>query len=563
MRVPDQVRRVLARTNPSATTGHRTQPAKQVTIRPLEPLPAPSPFPPGHYLFCVNALPRKFAGRSASIFAKMRILAEHGVTDQTLVAFWYSSELADIEHDLRARGLLDDSMRIVCLHDYYPDDTSYTGPPVVHEVDQPGLSWIRDDDQPVYRYFDADGVYRLFQRFDHAGRLIVRDSFNPNRGRTLREEFRLDGTLRRKVYMDLHHNLPRQEILYRVDQTPAFNIWWIVDPDTLLLEVDRVTVFDATGAPSEVHDNLDQINHTCLDRLIGDSPAFVTSEDRLIDRHLIGYRNPLARRLFVIHNAHLREPYDDLRAVRPTFRPILEARNRVDAVVFLTPTQRGEAEAKYGTTATFRVLPHSVRPAVAEPGVQRDPNLVIMMARLDYQKQVDHAIAAFARVHARLPQARLEIYGVGPDLGPLRQQIADLGLRKVVRLMGFTTTPGLVYQRASLCMMTSKFEGAPLTLLEAMGYGCPVVSYDLRYGPADVITDGVDGFLVPYGDPKAMAERIVAVLPDRELLARAGVAAIARAADFSEDAFAARWAALFDELADDSTGTNPEAAGSR
>ena len=549
MRVPDPIRRVLAKSHSPSTTGHRTQPAKPVAIRPLEPLPAPSAFPAGRYLYCVNALPRNYAGRSASIFAKMRILAEHGATDQTLVTFLHSSELADIEHGLRERGVLTDAMRLVCLHDYYPDDTSYHGPPLVHPIDEPGLSWVRDEDQPVYRYFDREGLYHLYKRFDHAGRLIVRDSFNPNRGRTLREEFRLNGTLRRKVYMDLHHNLPRQEIHYRADQTPAFNVWWIVDPDTLLLEVDRVTLFDSQGRAGEVHDNLDTINHLCLDRLIGDAPAFITSEDRLVDRYLIGYANPHARRLFVIHNAHIKEPYDDLRAIRPTFRPILEARKKVDAVVFLTATQRAEAEAKYGTTPTFRVVPHAARPAVLEPGVQRDPNLVIMMARLDYQKQVDHAIEAFARVHAKLPEARLEIYGTGPDLGQLRQLIADLGLRKVVRLMGFTTAPGLAYQRASLCMMTSKFEGAPLTLLEAMGHGCPVVSYDLRYGPADVITDGVDGFLVPYGDRKAMSERITALLPDRELLARASARATARAADFSEDAFAARWAALFSELA--------------
>ena len=152
-------------------------------------------------------------------------------------------------------------------------------------------------------------------------------------------------------------------------------------------------------------------------------------------------------------------------------------------------------------------------------------------------------------MHAKLPQARLEIYGTGPDLGPLRQLIADLGLRKVVTLMGFTRRPGLAYQRASLCMMTSRFEGAPLTLLEAMGYGCPVVSYDLRYGPADVITDGVDGFLVPFGDRRAMGERIAALLPDRPLLEAASQAAVRRVVDFDEEHFAARWAALFNELA--------------
>ena len=549
MRVPDPVRRVLRKASSTTAPGHATRPAAPVTIRPLEQLPQASAFPEGRYLYCVNALPRNFAGRSASIFAKMRVLAAHGVTDQTLVTFLHSSELADIEHGLRERGVLDDTMRLVCLHDFYPDDTTYSGPPITHPVDEPELRWIADDDQPVYRYFDADGLYRVFKRFDHAGRLIVRDWFNPNRGRTLREEFRPDGTLRRRIHMDLHHNLPRQEIHYRADQTPAFNIWWIVDPDTLLLEVDRVTLFDGEGAPVAVHDNLDQINHLCLDRLIGERPAFVTSEDRLVDRYLIGYRNQLARRLFVIHNAHLKEPYDDLRAIRPTFRPVFEARKKVDAVVFLTATQRAEVEATYGRAENFRVLPHAIRPATETPGVERDPNLVVMMARLDPQKQIDHAVDAFARVHEKLPQARLELWGTGPDLPALRQQVADLGLRNVVLLKGFTRNPAEVYQRASLCLISSRFEGISLTLLEAMSYGCPVASYHLRYGPPDVITDGVDGFLAPYGDRRALADQIVEALSDPARLARVSQAARTRAADFSEDAFAARWAALFSELA--------------
>ena len=184
------------------------------------------------------------------------------------------------------------------------------------------------------------------------------------------------------------------------------------------------------------------------------------------------------------------------------------------------------------------------------PGVARDPNLVVMMARLESrQKQVNHAIEASAQVVAQLPKARLEIYGRGPEQAALQTLINDLGVAKQVKLMGFTKEPHLVYQRASLCVLTSKFEGIGLAMQEAMSYGCPVVSYDLRYGPADVITDGVNGLLVPYGDRSAMAATIVAALRDPALLARLSTAAPKRAAEFGEAPFAARWSALFNEFA--------------
>lgn len=555
MKLPGPLRRLARKARQSAGGRPARAGAAVPNVRPLEPAPELAPFPKAKYLYAVNAIPRNYAGRSASILAKARILAEQAGVESTLVTFLHSTELADIEHGLRERGVIPDGLKFECLHDYYPDDTTWSGPDITYPLEEPGMHWDKDPDYEIYRFFDAEGVYRFYKRYDHAGRMIVRDFFNPNRGRTLREEFRTNGTLRRRIHMDLHFNLPRQEIHYRADQTPAFNVWWVIDPETRQRSVERVTEFDHEGRPVAVHDSLDPINHLCLDRLIGDDHAFIMCEDRYLDRYLLNYPSPNTKSVYVLHNAHIKEPYDDIMAIRPGFRPLFEARDRVDGIVFLTATQRAEAEAKYGRTESFKVLPHSVRPPVLEPGVERDPNLVIMMARLDKQKQVDHALEAFAQVVKRLPRARLEIYGRGSDLPALKNLIADLGLKKQVKLMGFTTQPNLAYQRASLCIMTSRYEGAPLTLQESMSYGCPVISYDLRYGPADLIEDGVSGLLVPYGDRRMMAERIVATLQDPALLQRLSAAASVRAADFSEEAFAARWAALFNELDEKGWGT--------
>ena len=546
MKLPGPLNRIAGRSQDAAPAPKGTRPA---TIRPLERAPELQPFPKANYFYAVNAIPRQYAGRSSSIITKARVFAEQAGVESTLVTFLHSAELADIEHELRERGVIGDHLRFVCLHDFYPDDSEYAGEPVGHPVDVPELSWLKEPTQEVYRYFDAEGVYRRYRRYDHAGRLIVQDNFSPNRARTLREEFRTNGTLRRRVYMDLTHNLPRQEIHYRADQTPAFTVWWVVDADAEESVVQKVIEFDGAGRPTAMHDSMDAINHLCLDRLIGSEPAFVMAEDRHVDRYLLGYHRPHVKQVYVLHNAHIREPFDDISAIRPSFRPILEARKRVDAIVFLTATQRAEAEAKYGRADAFRVLPHSVAAPHPVPGVERDPKLVVMMARLESkQKQVNHAIEAFAQVVRDVPDARLEIYGRGPEQASLQTLIKDLGVAKQVKLMGFTAEPHLAYQRAALCLMTSRFEGAPLTLQESMSYGCPVISYDLRYGPADIITDGVDGLLVPYGDRRAMATRLVGALRDPSLLARLSAAAPARAADFGEAPFAARWSALFNEL---------------
>ena len=90
--------------------------------------------------------------------------------------------------------------------------------------------------------------------------------------------------------------------------------------------------------------------------------------------------------------------------------------------------------------------------------------------------------------------------------------------------------------------MTSEYEGYPLSTLEAMSQGCPVVSYDVRYGPREQITDGVDGFVVPEGDQARLAERVVELLRSPELVARMSAAARETVARYGPAEFVERWA---------------------
>ena len=525
----------------------------------FDPLPPLRPLPPAKYVFVVGAVPRNFGGRTASILNKCRLLKELGGVDSTIVTLNYSSEVDDIAADLRRRGLLVDGVEIVNLHDYFDEQSTGRSEPVHHEVDEPGMSKIRDPDQEVYRYYE-NGVYRLYKRFDHAGRLIVRDWFNENRGRTRRDELAVDGTIRRTTYMDLHYNKPRQEIYYRADGTPYMNKWLVVDPASRTTSVERITMLDEHGAPYQVLLSNVELIQSYLDRLIGDDHAFLSVESRRSDGETLTYLRPNVKQVYVLHNPHLALPFDDLTAIRPSYKPMLDRRASHGAVVFLTNAQRADAEAVYGPQDNFAVIPHPVAPVPQVPFEQRDPDLVVMLARLDVQKRVQHAIAAFAHVVKALPQARLEIYGQGPETARLQQVIDDLGLRANVRLAGYTKNPAEVYRRASCSLLTSRFEGFGLVLLESLGHGCPVVSYDVKYGPADIVADGVNGFLVGPAMQQQMARRVVEVLTDTALRRRLSENASQLRTEFGEETFVARWSELFHTLDDQGWADDPRPA---
>lgn len=520
--------------------GSRTQ------LAPLAPPPPQVTPPDGVYVFFVDVLPRAHAGRTASILTKTRLLWEHAGVRSIIVTAYDSSQLDDIGHELRAKGLLADGVTVASLHDFHPDDTELSPVRTERPFEEAGMSWVQDPDTGLYLFFQH-GVHVLSKRLDHAGRTIVRDTYDRSHARHRSDEYWPNGTIRRTVFFDRFYGVARQELLHRRDGSVRLSIWWAVDDLTYVRTPERVTEFDAAGRPARTLDGYPEVIHACLDALIGDRLGFVSCEARRVDEWVLGYQRPNVRKIFVLHNAHIRPPFDDIHRIRPIYAPLLTSPD-ADAKVFLTQRQKQEAEAHFGPHPSYAVIPHSVpTPPPAAP-VERDPKLVVMMARLDQQKQPDHAIAAFARVLREVPDARLEIYGRGVLAPELRKQIERLGIGQSVTLAGFTDDPGLAYRRAALSLLTSKYEGFGLTLVESFQHGCPAISYDLRYGPSDIITDGVTGYLVPPEDQAALAQRIVHALRHPQLLAEMSLAAKDRAAAFSEEGFVARWCALFDRL---------------
>jgi glycosyltransferase involved in cell wall biosynthesis len=179
------------------------------------------------------------------------------------------------------------------------------------------------------------------------------------------------------------------------------------------------------------------------------------------------------------------------------------------------------------TQASARSIPADLRDrAVAIPNpvldvpdrvggpesAEGDPNLVVAIGRLVPQKGFDLLIGAFAGVVARLPRARLEIWGAGPSGGDLEAAIARASLGQSVTLCGETDDPAAVIRRSALLVLSSRVEGFPNVLLEAMALGRAVIAFDCPFGPAEIIRDGIDGRLVPAGDVVALTAATVALL---------------------------------------------------
>lgn len=155
---------------------------------------------------------------------------------------------------------------------------------------------------------------------------------------------------------------------------------------------------------------------------------------------------------------------------------------------------------------------------------------IVAVGRLDRQKGFDLLIDAFSLIAPQLPQSRLTIYGEGPERGALERRVQELGLTTRVSLAGLTRDVASTMTQATVVVLSSRYEGFPNVLLEAMSLSVPVIAFDCPSGPRELIDHEVNGLLVPHMDVQALASAMLRMLSDTELRGRIS----ARAADVKE-----------------------------
>ncbi|MFI0447635.1 glycosyltransferase family 4 protein [Actinomadura sp. 6N118] len=226
---------------------------------------------------------------------------------------------------------------------------------------------------------------------------------------------------------------------------------------------------------------------------------------------------------------------------------ILEDYPRLDAVVSLTRKDRAEYEQALNGQVRTAHIPNPLH-SLSAPRTDHSSKVVVAAGRLTRQKGFDLLIPAFAQVVHRHPDWRLYVYGSGKAEGRLRKLIHGHHLYNHVFLMGPTKHLDRELSKSSIYALSSRFEGFPMILLEALNCGLPVASFDCPTGPGEIIVTGENGLLVPHEDGEGLAAALCRLIEDAPLRRRLGEAGRETATRYGPDAIRSRWEALFAEL---------------
>ena len=177
---------------------------------------------------------------------------------------------------------------------------------------------------------------------------------------------------------------------------------------------------------------------------------------------------------------------------------------------------------------------------------QREP-IILCMGRLDPVKAFDCAIEGFGLIAEHHPDWKLRILGEGPERPALEAQIADLNLSQQVDLPGWVNDPVDELLGGRIFLLTSRWEGFPNAILEAMACGLPTVSFDIESGPSEIIRVGTDGFLIEPGRVDMLATAMQLLMSDDELRCELAASAPDVVQRFGREEFFRQWDAILDK----------------
>lgn len=191
-----------------------------------------------------------------------------------------------------------------------------------------------------------------------------------------------------------------------------------------------------------------------------------------------------------------------------------------DKIITLTQEDRKNYIRKYGISENRIAYIYNWKEnRLSNIPYNDESTKIVTVGRFDYQKGYDYLIQVAKKVLAKMPDWTWEIYGSGKqdEVDKIRDLITENDLQDKLVIKGLEKNQDLIYGDKGIYVMTSRYEGLPLVLLEAQQYNLPIVSFRCPTGPSEIVEDGVNGYLIDCYDTDKMSEKLLELMKNDDL----------------------------------------------
>lgn len=220
-----------------------------------------------------------------------------------------------------------------------------------------------------------------------------------------------------------------------------------------------------------------------------------------------------------------------------------------DKIVTLTECDMEGYQKKFNAKRVKRIYnPIDPQLYIESGKYNSETNKIISVGRFCYQKHFEEIPEIAKKLNNITKDWTWDIYGNGESFEDIGKKIEEYGLEKNVFLKGQVGNLYSLYKNYSMIVMTSRYEGFPMTLLEGAANGLPMLSYDILTGPNEIISDGFNGYLIEEGNKEEMAEHIAFLLMNKNIRLELSKESKKTAKKFDVNSIAVEWCKLFKNL---------------
>lgn len=455
----------------------------------------------------------KNGGLTKAIFSRANAFAEENIK-VILATFQYHQNFKDLVKYHKENKNLHQDVEVINIYEYN-FGKNYNKLDMIRQPFEILEKNIRDKTDNLIRYPDKrnpDG-YRCFKH----GKYNSYELYEKNMLKTI-DIFQEPWTRTSKIFLDSTGRINRENLMDISTNKPKVICYYNDGLPTITSNVNSEgseNNFFIHTASQEINGR-ENLLKFWLQNIINNFEGVTVFCDK---REFVGIFTSLVhtdiKRIFVQHSTHLGFPYDKPTIIEPTMKDFFDNSQLFSKIIVLTEEQKKDLSfIKSIDNQKVAVIPH-FQNKVDCLG-KRKKFTAVSIARYHSAKNLEDAIKVFSEVVKIIPKAKYQIYGYGPDENKLKELIDSLNLENNVFLKGFTTNPIEKLGEATLSIMTSRYEGFGMAITESLACGTPVVSYNTKYGPSEIIRDGIDGFIVQKGDIIKMAECIVEIMNNDE-----------------------------------------------